>query len=60
MTPRILSQLGLCFLAGAILVLLFSIWRSITSTPSVGLASFGTVLLVLGIMMRVRARKAAL
>jgi hypothetical protein len=59
MTPRILEQIGLCFLVAAIGVLLFSIYRSSFSTPSMGLSSLGSVLLVLGIVMRVRARRAS-
>ncbi|MFZ4690452.1 MAG: hypothetical protein ACOYLS_14540 [Polymorphobacter sp.] len=57
MTPRILSQVGLVFLLSAIAVLLFSVYRSLHGTPSTGLSSFGTVLLVLGIGIRMRARK---
>ena len=58
MTPRIFSQVGLCFLVSAIAVLVFSIYRSVNGTPSVGLSSLGTVLLVLGVAIRMRARKA--
>lgn len=58
MTPRIVSHLGLCLLIGSILVLSFSIWRSMHDVPSMGLASLGTLLLLLGIAMRVRARRA--
>ena len=58
MTPRILSQVGLVFLVSAIAVLLFSVWRSASEAPSAGLASLGTVLLVFGIAMRMRARRA--
>ena len=58
MTPRILSQIGLVFLVSAIAVLLFSVYRSANAVPSTGLAVLGTVLLVVGIAMRMRARKA--
>lgn len=58
MTPRILSQVGLVFLLSAIAVLVFSAWRSASVAPSGGLAALGTVLLVLGIAMRMRARRA--
>lgn len=59
MTPRILSQVGMVFLLSAIAVLLFSVYRSSTGIASTGLSSFGSVLLVLGIGIRMRARKAA-
>lgn len=59
MTPKIVSQVGLVFLLSAIAVLLFSVYRSSNDTPSTGLASLGTVLLVLGIALRMRARRAA-
>jgi|GEM_PF-4394214 hypothetical protein len=58
MTPQILSQVGMVLLASAIAVLLFSILRSSQGTASTGLASLGTVLLVLGIGIRVRVRRA--
>lgn len=58
MTPRILSQVGLVFLVSAIAVLAFSIWLSTHGSRSVGLSSFGTVLLVLGIGIRMRSRQA--
>lgn len=58
MTPRILSQIGMVFLLSAIAVLLFSVYRSSHGTASTGLSSLGTVLLVLGIGIRMRARKA--
>jgi hypothetical protein len=38
-------------------VLAFSIYRSSQGMPSTGLSSFGTVLVVLGIGIRMRARK---
>jgi hypothetical protein len=57
-TPQILSQVGMVFLASAIAVLLFSIYRSSQGTPSTGLSIFGSVLLVFGIGIRVRARRA--
>ena len=58
MTPQILSQIGMVLLVSAIAVLLFSIYRSSQGTPSTGLSSLGTLLLVLGIGVRVRARRA--
>ena len=57
MTPRIVSQVGLVFVVSAIAVLVFSIWRSSNGSPSAGLSSLGTVLLVIGIALRVRARR---
>ena len=57
MTPRIASQVGLVFLLSAIAVLLLSVYRSSHGTPSTGLSSLGTVLVVLGIGLRVRARR---
>lgn len=59
MTPRIIDQIGLCFLVAAIAVLLFSIYQSSYAGRSMGLSSLGTVLLVLGIGIRFSARKAA-
>jgi multisubunit Na+/H+ antiporter MnhG subunit len=56
-TPRILSRLGLVLLLSAIAVLLLSVYRSSHGTPSTGLSSLGTVLVVLGIALRVRARR---
>lgn len=57
MTPKITSQIGLVFLVSAIVVLLLSVYRSSSGTPSTGLSSLGTVLVVLGIGLRVRARR---
>lgn len=57
MTPRITSQIGLVFLVSAIAVLLLSVYRSSHGTLSTGLSSLGTVLVVLGIGLRVRARR---
>ena len=57
MTPPIISNIGLVFLASAIPVLLFSIYRSSVSVPSTGLSVLGSVLLVLGIGLRVSARR---
>jgi hypothetical protein len=51
-----LAQMGMVLLVSAIAVLLFSIYRSSAGTPSTGLAGLGTVLLVLGIGLRMRAR----
>ena len=58
MSAQIVSQIGLVFLVSAIAVLGFSICRSSNGMPSTGLSGFGTVLVVLGIAMRMRARKA--
>jgi len=58
MTPHILGQIGMVFLVSAIAVLLFSIYRSMHGNASTGLSSLGTILLVLGIGIRVRARRA--
>ena len=58
MSAQIVSQIGLVFLVSAIAVLGFSIYRSSNGIPSTGLSGFGTVLVVLGIGMRMRARKA--
>ena len=58
MSTQIVSQIGLVFLVSAIAVLGFSIYRSSNGMPSTGLSSLGTVLVVLGIGLRVRARKA--
>ena len=57
MTPKLVSQVGLVFLISAIAVLLLSVYRSSHGTPSSGLSSFGTVLVVLGIGLRVQARR---
>ena len=58
MTPKIASQTGLVLLVSAIAVLLLSVYRSSVGPPSTGLSSLGTVLIVLGIGLRVRARRA--
>lgn len=58
MTPKILDQVGLVFLISAIAVFALSIWQSTHGTRSVGLSSFGTVLLLLGIGIRIRGRQA--
>jgi hypothetical protein len=58
MNAQIVSQIGLVLLVSAIAVLAFSIYRSSHGMPSTGLSSLGTVLMVLGVGMRVRARKA--
>ena len=58
MTPQIISNIGMVFLASAIAVLLFSIYRSFNGTPSAGLSVLGSVLLVLGIGLRISARRA--
>ena len=58
MTPRIVHQVGLVFLVSAIAVLIFSIYRSTQGTASIGLSGLGTVLLVIGIVLRARARRA--
>ena len=57
MTPKLVSQVGLVFLISAIAVLLLSVYRSSHGTPSIGLSSLGTVLVVLGIGLRVQARR---
>ena len=57
MTPRIVSQVGLVFVVSAIVVLVFSIWRSSHGSSSAGLSSLGTILLVIGLALRVRARR---
>ena len=57
MTPKLVSQVGLVFLISAIAVLLVSVYRSSHGTPSTGLSSLGTVLVVLGIGLRLRARR---
>jgi hypothetical protein len=58
MNAQIVSQIGMVLLVSAIAVLAFSIYRSSSGMASMGLASFGTVLMVLGVALRVRARKA--
>jgi branched-subunit amino acid transport protein AzlD len=58
MNARIVSQIGMVLLVSAIAVLAFSIYRSSHGVPSTGLPSLGTVLMVLGVALRVRARKA--
>jgi hypothetical protein len=58
MTPKVIDQVGLVFLVSALAVFALSIWQSTHGTRSVGLSSFGTVLLVLGIGIRVHARRA--
>lgn len=58
MTPRIIDQVGLVFLVSALAVFAVSIWQSTHGTRSVGLSSLGTVLLVLGIGIRMNARRA--
>jgi hypothetical protein len=57
MTPQIIAQLAMVFVVSAMAVLLFSIWRSSHGTPSPGLSVLGTLLLVLGIGLRMRARR---
>lgn len=57
MSPQIISNIGMVFLVSAIAVLLFSIYRSSYSVPSTGLSVLGSVLLVLGIGLRVSARR---
>jgi hypothetical protein len=58
MTPRITDQIGLVFLVSALAVFALSIWQSTHGTRSTGLSSLGTVLLVLGIGIRMQARRA--
>jgi multisubunit Na+/H+ antiporter MnhG subunit len=58
MNAQTVSQIGMVLLVSAIAVLAFSIYRSSHGMPSTGLSSFGTVLMVLGVALRVRARKA--
>jgi hypothetical protein len=58
MSAQIVSQIGLVLLVSAIAVLAFSIYRSSHGMASTGLSSFGTVLMVLGVGLRIRARKA--
>jgi hypothetical protein len=58
MNAQIVSQIGLVLLISAIAVLAFSIYRSSHGMPSTGLSSFGTVLMVMGVGLRMRARKA--
>jgi hypothetical protein len=58
MNAQTVSQMGMVLLVSAIAVLAFSIYRSSTGMASAGLASLGTVLMVLGVALRVRARKA--
>lgn len=57
MNAQTVSQIGLVFLVSAIAVLVFSIYRSSHGMPSTGLSSLGTVLVVLGIGIRMNARK---
>lgn len=57
MNAETVSQIGLVFLGSAIAVLAFSIYRSSQGMPSTGLSTFGTVLVVLGVGIRMRARK---
>jgi multisubunit Na+/H+ antiporter MnhG subunit len=57
MNAQTVLQIGLVFLVSAIAVLAFSIYRSSHGIPSTGLSSLGTVLLVLGIGIRMSARK---
>jgi hypothetical protein len=58
MTPKIIDQVGLVFLVSALAVFALSIWQSTHGTRSTGLSSLGTVLLVLGIGIRISARRA--
>jgi hypothetical protein len=58
MTPRIIDQVGLVFLVSALAVFALSIWQSTHGTRSTGLSSLGTMLLVLGIGIRMQARRA--
>ena len=58
MTPKIIDQVGLVFLVSAMAVFALSIWQSTHGTRSTGLSSLGTVLLVLGIGIRMQARRA--
>ena len=57
MSPQIISGIGMVFLTSAFAVLLLSIYRSSTGLPSTGLSVLGTVLLVVGIGLRVGARR---
>ena len=57
MNARTFSQIGMVFLVSAIAVLMLSVYRSSHDMPSRGLSSLGTVLVVLGIGLRVKARR---
>ncbi|GGE06203.1 hypothetical protein GCM10011529_10730 [Polymorphobacter glacialis] len=57
MTPKIAAGVGMVFMVSAIVVLLVSVFLSFYAAPSRGLSVMGTVLLALGIALRVRSRK---
>ncbi len=57
MNAATVAQLGLVLLGSAFAVLAFSIYRSVNGMPSTGLAGLGTVLVVLGIGLRLKARQ---
>jgi hypothetical protein len=57
MTPKLASQIGLVLLLSAIAVLAFSVYRSSHGMASQGLSALGTVLVVVGIGIRMQARR---
>jgi hypothetical protein len=58
MTPKIAYQIGMVFLVSALAVFALSIWQSTHGTRSIGLSSLGTVLLIMGIGIRIQSRRA--
>ena len=58
MTPKIAYQIGMVFLVSALAVFALSIWQSTPGTRSTGLSSLGTVLLIMGIGIRIQSRRA--
>jgi hypothetical protein len=60
MTPKIAYQIGMVFLVSALAVFALSIWQSTHGTRSTGLSSLGTVLLIMGIGIRIQSRRAGI
>ena len=58
MNAKVVGQLGLILQLSGIAVLLLSIYLSAQGGRSMGLSSLGTVMLVLGIAIKFRARRA--
>jgi putative exporter of polyketide antibiotics len=57
MTPKIAHGVGFVLLVSALAVFALSIWQSAHGTRSTGLSVLGTLLLIMGIGIRVQSRR---